>query len=213
MNTVCSRAGTTAAGQAFQVRREDGSGMPRACLVALVACCALAVANAGVTIHKSKEGDGVNFPTVGKSIKVRASRCPARPLPPKRSGELRESASRGTGAHTGWGRAGHAHSAPPQLGYLYARKDGAHADRRCAEAESAGRRAVDPWSLPHHRCTTLGSCWRQEPSSTRQRSGARRLFSPLVSGSVLCSMPAGTSPCSARLCIIVSPSRASAVWT
>lgn len=41
-------------------------------MVGLVACCMVAVANAGVTIDKIKEGDGVNFPKVGKSIKVRS---------------------------------------------------------------------------------------------------------------------------------------------
>mmetsp|Transcript_67106 Transcript_67106/g.98192 ORF Transcript_67106/g.98192 Transcript_67106/m.98192 type:complete len:128 (-) Transcript_67106:202-585(-) len=35
-----------------------------------LALCWLAVANAGVTIEVKKEGDGKNFPVVGKSIKV-----------------------------------------------------------------------------------------------------------------------------------------------
>ncbi len=60
-------------------------------MAALVACCVVAVANAGVTIDKIKEGDGVNFPKVGKSIQVRSKAscgggqqgsCLAAPRPP-----------------------------------------------------------------------------------------------------------------------------------
>jgi len=39
------------------------------CAVALLICLAAAV-DGGVTIETHKEGDGVNFPTVGKSVNV-----------------------------------------------------------------------------------------------------------------------------------------------
>ena len=59
--------------------------MSRVPLLAIVACCVVAVANAGVTIDKSREGDGVNFPTVGKSIKVRAAEGRRPPRRPRRA--------------------------------------------------------------------------------------------------------------------------------
>ena len=42
----------------------------KAWLLAVVAGLLVAWADAGVTIETQKEGDGVNFPEVGKSIKV-----------------------------------------------------------------------------------------------------------------------------------------------
>ena len=173
----------------------------RGWMVALVACCMVAVANAGVTIDKIKEGDGVNFPKVGKSIKVRSRAscgggqqglCLVAPRP---LGPAPASCSRAYIALICIPAILITTSHCAEFKQVKWKKDAAEGGwteaelprQNCAISHTCDLPTFDTlrWSRIRNRCITRGSCWRREPSSTLQRSGARRLFSPLVSDDVL----------------------------